>query len=258
MPAVDWASILKQSPSAVDALMAQPQPAAPMPTSGMALPPPPQATTQTRPGQAPFGPSQSGLGMGGNSGQTPRSPGTSSGSADFVNLPDWARHSMTAASWLAPFPFGSIVGMGSMGLRANNLAATNGLRRSLGLPELNFGQMLGGIFGLNDYGSVDEDAVRGQVNFGSGLTGVSQSGLSRDGLFGFGDMHTTYTPREAQMRAALGLLGSTRGAQRGSGRSSWADALASAGRSERGAAANPGGGIGSDNAVGGPGYGTAR
>lgn len=100
---------------------------------------------------------------------------------------------LQAASF-APGPIGLAASLANAGVRANNLGVTNSARQNLGMPGLSFGQMLGGMFGLNDYGS--SSGFLGDTNIGGRNYGVSMTG---DVIGG----RTTLDPTEAANRSAM-------------------------------------------------------
>lgn len=124
------------------------------------------------------------------------------------------RGGMAALGMLDPT---GVVGLASAGINANNVAAANAARDMLGMESLGFGQALGGVLGLNDYGS----GYVGSTKIGPREYGVSMGGISRPGLFDglFGLLgytpQTQLTPTEALARQQAQQSLAARAAQTG-------------------------------------------
>lgn len=112
----------------------------------------------------------------------------------------------------APGPVGLLGTIGSMGMRGNNIGYSNAARRSWGQDNLDFGQAVGGLLGLNSYGG---GGARDKLGDFRG-TPVAPGGMVReDGFLGFGGtMRGAYTPGEAQRRNAAALYGNSFGTPR--------------------------------------------
>lgn len=106
----------------------------------------------------------------------------------------------------APGPIGIAGTLASLGMRGNNLGYANRARASWGQDDLDFGQTLGALAGLNSYGQGGGRDKLGEFN---GVD-VTPSGVAtRGGFLGFGgDTVGAYTPGEAQKRAAAARYGS--------------------------------------------------
>lgn len=84
-----------------------------------------------------------------------------------VNLGQLGRSAMSMGA-LIPGPVGLGIGLANMGLRGYNIGQFDGQLNGIGLPGLSFGQTLGGVLGMNSYGSGNWGA--------NGLLGVSNNG----------------------------------------------------------------------------------
>ncbi len=142
-------------------------------------------------------------GMGGGEGSSPALPGLPGGDFRFgenqIAMSPWGRTALSAATML-PFPFGTLASAAQIGIRTNNLINTNRIRGTLGLPDTNFGQALGGLFGLNDYASANANARIGSLDFGAGETVISRGGIYDNGGWFDTDIRTAFTPEEARRR----------------------------------------------------------
>lgn len=168
-------------------------------------------------------PSMGGIGYGsgenGSDGQAgpagqPGSLGASRTASNNFGSIGLDRGGMFAASMLDPT---GLVGLAGAGINANNVAAANAARDMIGLESLGIGQTLGGVLGLNDYGS----GYVGQAKIGPREYGVSMGGVSRPGLFDglFGLLgytpQTQLTPTEALARQQAQRALEARAAQYG-------------------------------------------
>lgn len=106
----------------------------------------------------------------------------------------------------APGPLGLVGTLAGLGMRGNNLGYSNRARASWGQGDLDFGQTLGALAGLNSYG---RGGGRDKLGEFRGVD-VTPSGVaSRGGFLGIGaDTVGAYTPGEAQKRAAAARYGS--------------------------------------------------
>ncbi len=147
--------------------------------------------------------------VGGPGGQSGARPATSNGgfsraagpTGGFgqIDIGRLGRLALDAAAFTPGVP-GLIAGAIGTGLRLNNVAGLNDQMESVGLSGLNFGQELGGVLGLNDYGSgvyggygkaLSMDAEGNLVNAGGaavshreGAQGMGVGGLGRGGGYG--------------------------------------------------------------------------
>lgn len=111
-----------------------------------------------------------------------------------------------------PGPVGMVGGLLGVGMRGNNIGYANAARRSWGQDNLDFGQTVGGLLGMNSYGGGGRYDRLGDFRG----TPVAPSGMVRSGGFlGFGGtLGGAYTPAEAQRRNAAALYGNSFGTPR--------------------------------------------
>lgn len=112
----------------------------------------------------------------------------------------------------APGPIGLVGTLASLGLRGNNLGYANRARASWGQGNLDFGQSIGGLLGLNSYSAGGGRDKLGEFN---GVD-VTPSGMSsRGGFLGIGaEPVGAYTPGEAQRHYAASVYGNSFGTPR--------------------------------------------
>lgn len=142
------------------------------------------------------GPAQGGAFGGAAPGAAQQQGGLSSGRGMFgqgyVDMGNFGR-ALQAASF-APGPLGMVAGLANAGVRANNLGITDEMRKNMDMPGLSFGQVVGGMLGLNDYGG--QSGYIGDKNIGGNDYGISIGG----GMVGD---RTTLDPTEAANRAGM-------------------------------------------------------
>ncbi len=213
-----------------------PAPAAPPPAvSGATQPPGQQPSTQqlVQMLQQMFGNAggaqgngQAGNNMGGSGGgnaaggsqTTGYGPGGSAagwnwGPNQGIDLGQYGAGALQAATMLPKV--GTIASLAQMLMRGYNTANSDAVRSSLGAPNLDIGQVLGSVFGLNNYGSLagnqtftNNSGVTSNPISGA-PTAVTQGGMYDQGFLGggpfgmFSDMRTAYTPAEYQSRKEM-------------------------------------------------------
>lgn len=99
-------------------------------------------------------------------GEQPRSQPSDRGmfGRGYIDAGPWGR-ALQAASF-APGPLGVAAGLANFGIRANNLSVAQDMRAAVGSPSLSFGQIVGGMLGLNDYGTPKGHGVLGNEQYG--------------------------------------------------------------------------------------------
>lgn len=152
-------------------------------------------------------------GAGGNASGGMIGPGGSAagwnwGPNQGIDLGPWGAGALQAASTLAPFPYGTAIGLAQTAMRGYNTANANAVRGSLGAPDLDFGQVVGSLLGLNGYGALAGNQTFINRDQNTDVNGhpvaVTQGGYYDPGflqrLFTGDQAGTAYTPEEKRRR----------------------------------------------------------
>lgn len=105
----------------------------------------------------------------------------------YIDLGPWGSRLLGTAATLAPGWAG--VGLGALqaGMRGYNTMNTNTIRGSQGIPDTDFGQFLGSVLGLNNYGGLDGNAtVANPDQLGQRLGQVPAYNIANDFFGRFG------------------------------------------------------------------------
>lgn len=127
-----------------------------------------------------------------------------------INIGSTGAGLLRGAAALAPGWAGVGLGAVQAGLRANNVAVADSLRPGLGADPLRIGQIIGGVTGLNGYGSLGGNQTLARndpgqspvTSLGGAPVAVTQGGMYDQGFMGggpfgvFSDMRRAYTPGE--------------------------------------------------------------
>ena len=135
----------------------------------------------------------------------------------YINLGKIGSGLLSAASLAAPFPYSVPFTLAQLAGRGYNTAETESNREALGIPSLDFGQVVGSLLGWNNYGSLAGNQTiasrdQGVANpFGGGTSPVTMGGIYHDAygpldMFGSGEDTLAYLPSEltARREAAAG------------------------------------------------------